>query len=220
MSSYNKTNASKLVFKGDKDKKKKKREREEVDNSNVDTNEIDVVNQKQKIVKEENTEDEVVEIKNGTGRITSSSTTISGHYTKFMDELGINDAILITHPISMQQETKIVRMVLSNTSIGISSAFTTDLISTTSFKYIKAPKEFREKEKEKDKESQKGEKRKDEEALAYGTYGSKGGQELVYRVRKDGAFGGYKIVKENADNASRDQLLEQRSKKKSDRFCY
>jgi hypothetical protein len=32
--SYNRTNASKLVFKGDKDKKKKKREREERDNDN------------------------------------------------------------------------------------------------------------------------------------------------------------------------------------------
>lgn len=32
-------------------------------------------------------------------------------------------------------------MVLSSISIGISSAFSTDLISTTPFKYIKAPKE-------------------------------------------------------------------------------
>jgi len=77
-----------------------------------------------------------------------------------------------------------------------------------------------EKEKEKALNNPKGEKRKDDEALAYGTYGSKGGQELVYRVKKDGAFGGYKIVKENTDNASRENLLEQRSKKKSDRFCY
>jgi len=214
--SYNRTNASKLVFKGDKDKKKKKREREERDNDNNDNNDEG----KQRKITEEEGEDEVVEIKNGTGRITSSSTTITGHYTKFMDELGINDAILVTNPITLQQETKIVRMILSNTSIGISSAFSSDLISTTSFRYIKAPKEFREIEQEKALNNPKGEKRKDDEALAYGTYGSKGGQELVYRVKKDGAFGGYKIVKENTDNASREHLLEQRSKKKSDRFCY
>jgi len=220
MSSYNRTNASKLVFKGDKDRKKKKREREQKDNDNNDNDEGEGEGIKQRKVIEEEGEDGVVEIKNGTGRITSSSTTINGHYTKFMDELGINDAILVTNPITLQQETKIVRMVLSNTSIGISSAFSSDLISTTSFRYIKAPKEFREKEKEKALNNPKGEKRKDEEALAYGTYGSKGGQELVYRVRKDGAFGGYKIVKENTDNASREHLLEQRSKKKSDRFCY
>jgi hypothetical protein len=215
--SYNRTNASKLVFKGDKDKKKKKREREERDNDNNDNNDEEGEGKQRKITEGE---DEVVEIKNGTGRITSSSTTITGHYTKFMDELGINDAILVTNPITLQQETKIVRMILSNTSIGISSAFSSDLISTTSFRYIKAPKEFREKETEKAINNPKGEKRKDDEALAYGTYGSKGGQELVYRVKKDGAFGGYKIVKENTDNASREHLLEQRSKKKSDRFCY
>ena len=217
--SYNRTNASKLVFKGDKDKKKKKREREERENDDNDNNDEEGEGKQRKITEEEG-EDEVVEIKNGTGRITSSSTTITGHYTKFMDELGINDAILVTNPITLQQETKIVRMILSNTSIGISSAFSSDLISTTSFRYIKAPKEFREKEKEKALSNPKGEKRKDDEALAYGTYGSKGGQELVYRVKKDGAFGGYKIVKENTDNASREHLLEQRSKKKSDRFCY
>lgn len=213
--SYNKTNASKLVFKGDKEKKiKKKRERE----SENDVSESS--DKQQKKVDNVEEENEIVEIRNGTGRITSSNTTITGHYTKFMDELAINDAILVTHPITLQQETKIVRMVLSNTSMGISSAFSSDLISTTSFHYIKAPKEYREKEKEKNISNPKGEKLKDEEALAYGTYGSKGGQELVYRVKKEGSFGGYKVVKENVVNASREHLLEQRSKKKSDRFCY
>ena len=77
-----------------------------------------------------------------------------------MDELSVGDALIITHPITLLEETKIVRMVLSNISIvtfvlsllygcifnngvyiGISSAFSTDLITTTAFKYIKAPKE-------------------------------------------------------------------------------
>ena len=38
---------------------------------------------------------------------------------------------------SLQEETKIVRMVLSNVSIGISSGFSSDLISTTPFRLIK-----------------------------------------------------------------------------------
>lgn len=33
-------------------------------------------------------------------------------------------------------ETKIVKMVLSNVSISVSSNFSTDLISTTSFRYV------------------------------------------------------------------------------------
>jgi hypothetical protein len=57
-----------------------------------------------------------------------------------MEELAPGDAIIITHPTSLQEETKIVRMVLSNMSIGISSAFSSDLVTTTSFRYIKAPK--------------------------------------------------------------------------------
>jgi len=214
-SAYIKTNASKLVFKGDKKKKKRERESDINDNNKQQKNKVEDSNNK-----EDKEENEIVEIQNGTGRISSSNTTITGHYTKFMDELAVNDAIIITHPITLQQETKIVRMVVSNTSMGISSAFSTDLISTTSFRYIKAPKEYREKEKEKNISNPKGEKLKDEEALAYGTYGSKGGQELVYRVKKEGSFGGYKVVKEQVSNASRENLLEQRSKKKSDRFCY
>lgn len=34
----------------------------------------------------------------GTGRITSSSTAVHGHGTKFMNELHAGDAIIITHP--------------------------------------------------------------------------------------------------------------------------
>jgi hypothetical protein len=60
--------------------------------------------------------------------------TVSGHGTKFMEELSPGDAILVFHPSTLLEETKIVRMVLSATSMGISSAFSTDLISTTSFR--------------------------------------------------------------------------------------
>jgi hypothetical protein len=88
--------------------------------------------------------------------MTSSGTTIQGHATNFIEELSPGDAIIVFHPTTLHEETKIVRMVLSPISIGISSAFSTDLISTTPFKsvdpcpfssltlvvrYIKAPKE-------------------------------------------------------------------------------
>ena len=70
----------------------------------------------------------------------SSGTTIYGHQTKFADELSVGDAIIITHPTSLVEETKIVKMVLSNVSISISSGFSTDLVSTTQFRFVKAPK--------------------------------------------------------------------------------
>lgn len=83
---------------------------------------------------EENQNNDEIVILNGTGRITSSSTTIQGHGTKFIEELSPGDAIIVFHPTTLQEETKVVRMVLSPISIGISSAFSSDLISTTPFK--------------------------------------------------------------------------------------
>lgn len=39
-----------------------------------------------------------IEIKLGTGRITSSGTAIHGQFTEFMSQLSVGDAIIITHP--------------------------------------------------------------------------------------------------------------------------
>jgi hypothetical protein len=69
--------------------------------------------------------------------MTSSGTTILGIDTLFMNELHHGDAIIVTHPTTYLDETKIVRMVLSNISISVSSAFSSDLITTAAFRYIK-----------------------------------------------------------------------------------
>ena len=45
----------------------------------------------------ENSDEEIV-VMNGSGRITSSGTTVHGHGTDFMSQLSVNDAIIITHP--------------------------------------------------------------------------------------------------------------------------
>jgi hypothetical protein len=69
-----------------------------------------------------------------------------------------------------------------------------------------------------EKEKKETEKRDKNEESAFGTYASKGGSQFTYRVKKDGAFGGYKIVTESTNaNLSREELLEKRTKKKSDR---
>ena len=47
-----------------------------------------------------------------------------------------------------------------------------------------------------------------------------GGTKAVYRVRKEGPHGGYKMISEDTKtNTSREDLLFMRSKKKSDRHC-
>lgn len=53
---------------------------------------------------------------------------------------------------------------------------------------------------------------------AFGTYGSS--SKVVYRVKKGGAYGGYKIVTEDAEGElSRTELLEKRMQFKSDRHA-
>uniref|UniRef100_K3WD82 Uncharacterized protein n=1 Tax=Globisporangium ultimum (strain ATCC 200006 / CBS 805.95 / DAOM BR144) TaxID=431595 RepID=K3WD82_GLOUD len=162
---------------------------------------------------------ELVKVK-GTGRILSSGTTLMGQVgTKFLLELSVGDAIIIQHPTSLVEETRIVRMVLSDISAAISSPFSSDLVSSTSFHYIKAPPEEHSTEQE---EKKKKSKHAADEAIAFGTYagGTEAGSQYTYRVKKSGAYGGYAIVKEDASvNRSREDLLDLRSKKKGDRHC-
>ena len=68
--------------------------------------------------------------------MTCLGTTVHGHGTSFMSELRPGDAVIVFHPTSLREETKIVRMVLSDISMGVSSPFSTDLVSTATFKYI------------------------------------------------------------------------------------
>ena len=57
------------------------------------------------------------------------------------------------------------------------------------------------------------------EVTQAGAFTSATNGNIVYRVKKDGAFGGYKVVTESiSSSASRESMLDQRSKKKSDRF--
>lgn len=96
-------------------------------------------------------------------------TSVHGKGTQFMKELTSGDAIMITHPTTFQQETRIITVVLSDISMAIScvhaplpppmththtdcsitpccvvdfcrSPFSSDLISATRFQYVKRPK--------------------------------------------------------------------------------
>lgn len=133
----------------------------------------------------------------GSGRLLSSGTTLMGQVgAKFLQELKVGDAIVIQHPTSLVEETRIVRMVLSDVSASVSSAFSSDLVSSTPFYFIQAPPED-EKQQEEEQENKK-KKRKVDEQTAFGTYagGTEKGGQYTYRVKKSGAYGGYAIVKE------------------------
>ena len=99
-------------------------------------------------------------------------------------------------------------------SISLSSAFSTDLRTPTPWRYINKP---RNDAKERAAKAQKARREQEEvETRAMGTYGSK--MEIIYREKT--SQGGYRIRKEKATTEmSRSDLMEIRSKKKSDRYC-
>lgn len=100
--------------------------------------------------------------------------------------------------------------------MGVSSPFSSDLISGTKFEFIKKPKS---KDDKKDEENKLKKKSKNE--VDFGTYTDKGGETITYRVRNPGVYGTYKIVTEKVggDAKTRNDLLEERCKKKADRLC-
>ncbi|EQC34337.1 hypothetical protein SDRG_08109 [Saprolegnia diclina VS20] len=213
MSEYKKTVGGKLKLKGGlaltakKTKKTKKRKAETAQSNDEDGADGD------------RDDFQLVKLQ-GTGRILTSGTTVMGKMgTRFASELSVGDAMMIMHPTSLQEETRIVKMVLSDVSVSISSAFSSDLVSTTTFHYIKAPPDEDEKEK---KERAKKKSKSDEEGFAFGTYagGTTAGSQYTYRVKKSGVYGGYAVMKETADaNRSREELLDLRAKMKGDRHC-
>ena len=88
-------------------------------------------------------------------------------------------------------------------------------------RFIKEPKEFRNTSVDSSGNKKSKIASKDSEEAAFGTYAGDGGTKFVYRVRKEGASGAYKIVTESTNKVvSREDLLTMRSKKKADRHCY
>ena len=72
----------------------------------------------------------------GTGRLITSGTTVHGKETSFHHELDAGDAVEVVHPTTMVPERRLVTMVLSDVSMALSSAFSSDLVSSTPFSYI------------------------------------------------------------------------------------
>mmetsp|Transcript_32210 Transcript_32210/g.102660 ORF Transcript_32210/g.102660 Transcript_32210/m.102660 type:complete len:208 (-) Transcript_32210:721-1344(-) len=165
-------------------------------------------------------EEEEVTVHRGTGRLSSSGTTVRGYETTFLRELRPGDAVIVSHPTSLVDETKLVTMVLSDVSIAVSSAFSTDLVSTCAFRFVQAP---REQETDERKQQRLTALADDREDTALGDYAGRGGSTLVYQERKKGQIGGgngwITVKRTLGERKSRTELLEMRSKFKSDRHC-
>ena len=155
----------------------------------------------------------------GKGRIITSNTSVTGQGdTQFSSELQVGDCIVVQHPTSLRTETRVVKMVLSQISIAISSPFSTDLITPTRFHYIKAPpkkidkSEIQDKKRRKSISDQKG---------AFGTYAdtTEEGSTLSSCSYKRLGVISHCHWKRATGAQSRENLLDKRSKKKHDRYC-
>ena len=94
-----------------------------------------------------------------------------------------------------------------------------DLISSTEWHYISAPREAPD---QSQVEATKRQRKVDEEKAAFGTYagGGKKGETITYRVHTKSVWGGYRIVTKTADeDMSREDLLDFRQGQKADRMC-
>lgn len=215
-----------LVFKGDKPKKKKKKSKHDHERPNHDTSagtaiapplQVDECPHKPAAVASKpssatvSTAVTAPKIHSGRGKITTSGTVVIGHDTKFTKDLRQGDALLVS--IGGQDEMRVITMLLSDVSINLSSPFSQNFMQPMSFRYIPKPRNTqREAKQAREKAARES---VEEETKASGTGAS---HELVYRERTE--HGSYRIRKKQLDSEmSREELLNLRSKKASDKYC-
>jgi hypothetical protein len=181
-------------------------------------------------------------IRKGTGKITTSSTVLTGHGTKFQKELAVGDAILACIDINNSnspehEELRVITMLLSDTSLNLSSAFSKSLKQPQSFRYICKPKHVQQQQDQQDAMKKKLEQEREMERSAFDLYSSVSGETgknikniLVYREKTE--TGSYRIQRQKLPDQcsaqqhqqhqqppSRGDLLDLRSKKTSDKYC-
>lgn len=157
-------------------------------------------------------------MKKGAGKITTSGTVVTGIDTRFEKELNAGDAILCVLEDG-KEELRVITMRLSNCSLNLSSAFSSNVKLPTSFQYIRKPRDIHKERTEAQK--QKAETLHEQKTHAFDLYGN---EALVYREKTE--TGSYRIKKERLDTTSRGpnsttrgDLLHLRAKKTSDKYC-
>lgn len=153
----------------------------------------------------------------GTGKITTSRDVVHGSGTLFKKEIKAGDAIEVGHPVTMTSEIRVVKMVVADGSLSINAPFSSDLSTGIPFFVLKKPQLLETSEMV---QAAAAAKRREDEKAAVGQLTSEGGTSYTYRERKEGTFGSYRVVTVKLDaTKSREELLEMRSKMKSDKFC-
>jgi len=213
-----------LLFKGDKRPKKKNRKKRK---GLGDETVVEVDEDEGKRIKNKNLAHDLVglkapgiavgpTIKDGSGRITTSGTVVTGLNTKFEKEISIGDAVLVIINLpdnEQMEELRVVTMRLSDCSLNLSSAFSQNIKKPQIFRYVSKPRNI---EQEQRKEEQKRiEQAAETEKCAFDIYG----KNLVYREKTE--TGSYRLKQQHTttSRSTRGDLLDFRSRKTSDKYC-
>merc|ERR1719326_1031281 len=84
---------------------------------------------KEKKAKKEDDDDEddgPAPVMDGAGRIVCSKVTIQGFETKFKEECAVGDTIVVQHPTSLVEESRIVVGILSQRTLTLNEPFSTE----------------------------------------------------------------------------------------------
>ena len=181
----------KLSFKGDKPKKKKTKAKTDHRPAESTTS---VSLPPPPAQPQEAQPEEQPQVRDGKGLITTSGTVVTGHEgTQFTKQLSVGDALVVG------SELRVVTMCLSDASLNLSSALAQNLTTPTAYQFVRKP-------------------RKKVVATAATSAEEDFSRELVYQEKT--ASGSYRTRREQLEGpVSRGDLLEMRSKKKSDKYC-
>ena len=129
----------------------------------------------------------------GKGKIIVSGVTVKGEGTKFSNEVKAGDALGVLHPATEVEEIKIVRFVLNDSHLSISSAFSSSITDSIPYFCIRQDSKY---QSEQERAVLRKEKRRKVIETATGTR-----------------------VHEYKSNLTREQLLDMRINRTGDRRC-
>lgn len=166
------------------------------------------------------------------GRIVANGTTVQGMETRFKEQLDPGDVIIVLHPQSLSVEERIVTNILSQRSLIVHSAFSSDFMTTSEFAVRKESEKLKAAAAQKTnaervkKEEQTAEDSVDnktitvDEALQEELKRKLESEKKIFTYReKIGTYAYRNVSVEVNQNMTREDLLDMQQKKVHDKYC-
>jgi len=196
-----------LKFKGDEDVKKKKKKKEK----------------KAKKEEDDEEDDGPAPVMDGSGRIVCSKMTIQGFETKFKEECAVGDTIIVQHPNSLVEESRIVVGIMSQRTLTLNESFSTEWSTQLVYEIRKdsiSLQKAAEREERKRKREEGDEEVTIDSALENQLAKRLSKQPKTYQERVKTGMWGYKIVTKTFNKEpSKEELLNLRIKSTHDHWA-